>query len=885
MRKLLIFTTTVALVLSCTNIEEPKDSFVTDAVIVNAPSKCPQIIGAEVAQENLVPGKLIVKVTEEYAAELESLANKDGIVETASTKAAGIGNITSMRRLFPYAGRFEERTRKEGLHLWYAVTYDKSIPATKAAGTFMGLAGISIIEYQVKASIVGNSEVIGYSESASVSVSNKLPFNDPYLKDQWHYYNDGSLPNSRLGCDIGVAKAWECITCSPDVIVSVVDGGIDYSHEDLADNMWHNPEKTGNQQYGYNFVDNSYVVTPDDHGTHIAGTIAAVNNNGKGVCGVAGGDAKAGNPGVKLMSCQVFHDDDSVNPEPAIKWGADHGAVVCQNSWNYPDINYVPSSTKAAIDYFIKYAGVDENGNQIGPIKGGLVFFSAGNENSDYSSPSSYSQVIAVPAVGADFERAYYSNYGSWADIAAPGGDDKKKSYILSTLPKNNYGYMVGTSMACPHVSGAAALLVSYFAKEGATADMIKQRMLENTLDISAYNTKKIGSGLLNVYKAIFDNQPQSVPPERVSYYTATPRSNFIDLAITLPIDEDDGAPSFVIVYVSEDSISEQKEVRSYQFSTEKKKAGETLKCTVSGLDFDTEYHIAVAAADFSMNLSELSDEKVVMTEKNNPPQISFTDQAVGKVLRYNQIDFIYFSVSDPDGHDFSARLEGLPVATSVEEVETGYRIRINANYHNPGSFQGQLIAEDEYGAKSSSTISYSIMENHPPKAIKEFDNIVFNNINGKYAYFFLNQYFTDEDVEPLKYSVNIKPNIAKVSCQDGQLSINPTSYGYADIEVKAADTQNKSAILKFRILVRNGDSEIDIYPNPVTTTVNIRTPETREVDIKILSRSGAIVYSASRTIDPFEPLALDLSSIPAGTYTVVAKMGSNEIKQPLIKL
>ena len=183
-----------------------------------------------------------------------------------------------------------------------------------------------------------------------------------------------------------------------------------------------------------------------NHGTHVAGTIAAVNNNGLGVCGIAGGDNINDIAGVRIMSCQIFEDDRQASGASAIKWSCDNGAIISQNSWGYDDIDYLPASDKAAIDYFIKYAGLDENGNQVAPMQGGIVIFAAGNENKNFSSPSSYSEVIAVTSISGGFERAYYSNFGDWTDIIAPGGDYKKGNamQVYSTLINNQYGYMQG---------------------------------------------------------------------------------------------------------------------------------------------------------------------------------------------------------------------------------------------------------------------------------------------------------------------------------------------------------------------------------------------------------------------------------------------------------
>ena len=177
---------------------------------------------------------------------------------------------------------------------------------------------------------------------------------------------------------------------------------------------------------------------------------------------MAGGNSKKGVKGAKLMSCQIFDGEKQGSATEAIKWSADHGAVISQNSWGYTDVTTAPSSLKSAVDYFIKNAGCDKNGKQRSdsPMKGGIVIFAAGNDSKNTSS-SDYDGMVSVTSVGADYKRAYYTNYGSWCDVAAPGGDVKKGNQVLSTLPGNKYGKMQGTSMACPHVSGIAALILA----------------------------------------------------------------------------------------------------------------------------------------------------------------------------------------------------------------------------------------------------------------------------------------------------------------------------------------------------------------------------------------------------------------------------------------
>jgi hypothetical protein len=170
--------------------------------------------------------------------------------------------------------------------------------------------------------------------------------------------------------------------------------------------------------HGYGFADHAGNFFPDYHGVHVGGTVAAVNNNGIGVSGVAGGSG-AGD-GVRIMSCAVFSGFNQDGFDQAFVYAADNGAIIAQNSWGYSLPGVFEQSVLDAIDYFIANAGYDENGDPIGLMQGGLVVFAAGNEDSsaDYY-PGYYARVMAVASTDHNDVRSDFSNYGSWVDIAA----------------------------------------------------------------------------------------------------------------------------------------------------------------------------------------------------------------------------------------------------------------------------------------------------------------------------------------------------------------------------------------------------------------------------------------------------------------------------------
>lgn len=535
MKKRYIYIATLALFLAACSDNELEQT--------SAPEQNTEIYIPADAQ----PGELIIKFKpemEEILDQTMSRASRSGAAMTRSgipstDEVLDILGGYHFERVFPVDSKNEARTRAAGLHLWYLVKFDENIDLHEAARQLSKLGDISHVQcnHRIKKAYNSDEKRVYVSENAlnqtrSTFAAMQNTPNDPGFPFQWNYNNTGdyAFENQNVdinplytaeatpGCDVNCLNAWEKCTGDPSIIVAVLDEGVMYTHPDLKDNIWVNESETlgskkdadGNgykgDKYGYNFVTDSGDITWNDvndtgHGTHVAGIIAAVNNNGQGVCGIAGGSGKQ--DGVKIMSLQVFAGNSGVTLDmeaKAIKYAADNGAVIIQCSWGYnsglanPMDGYTPGPAtekeweeaypleKEALDYFINNAGSPN-----GVIDGGLAIFAAGNEYAAVPGyPGAYSKCISVAGTAADFTPASYTNYGPEVAISAPGGDleyygrigESDEEYfdssftladaqgsILSTLIRNGqpaYGYMDGTSMACPHVSGVAALGLSY---------------------------------------------------------------------------------------------------------------------------------------------------------------------------------------------------------------------------------------------------------------------------------------------------------------------------------------------------------------------------------------------------------------------------------------
>ena len=832
-------------------------------------------------------------VLEEETPLLEEAGYEPGIIlvrfaDEAATKSVDLTEslrdlgITAMYPVFPEEEcpvEFRERERAAGLREFYFVEYDPAkAPVTKASLDLSSLPGIISAEPQPQVFL------------------NDAIFNDPGLSTQWHYIN-----SSTPGADVNCLPVWqEYTTGNPDVIVSVVDEGVDLEHEDLAWNCI-----PGGSNGSRNFADGNYDVEPMSHGTHVAGTIAAVNNNGKGVSGIAGGNFAANKAGVKIMSCQFFGTKRNGSSADAIRWGANHGAVISQNSWGYVvDINEdghisadeleraknlrIDAATKAAVDYFIKYAGCDASGNQKAdsPMKGGIVIFAAGNDNIAYGAPANYEPILAVGAIDRNGRRSSFSNYGDWVDICAPG------TSIYSTLPGNKYGNSSGTSMACPHVSGVAALVVSYCGGLGFTADMLWTKLVNgaNPNIVSASGTH-IGP-LVDAYGAILYGD--SGEPNPITEYSVGSQSNNVNLTWNVTPTSKGSASYAAMLFASKEKSALEtmdpahpgKEIVRANKLTSTYNVGDEVTGTITGLEFETKYYVTLAAYSYDNGYSALAPIKEVTTGINNAPYVTVALDPIPAHKNY-EIWSIPLNIGDPDGHEITVTYKAGSAADSLQPdtVNGGYMIQINGPLVSGGTYTGTITVTDQYGLSVSKTVTYTLLPNNPPVVVNPIDNQQFD-APGKEKSFPIEGIFKDEDGEPLALDVQVSDKTTFHAVSDGEnLIVTALAYGASKITVTATDARGESASMSFGVISREASVEVSLYPTPVEDNLYISTGmEEKETAISIYGATGALVYTGKQNSSAFTPAVVDMAKCAPGKYSVVFTYGDKKYNKTVIK-
>ena len=604
----------------------------------------------------------LLLVLEEAAA--RTLA-QGGTEEALAALCEEVG-VLRLERLFVSNN---ELARSKDLHRWYLVTFEEPQNPQLMAQKFAELPAVTHVQFNTKVYRNYVSDGSSYHYTPKGFGDFNIPFNDPLLSDQWHYINNCDLSvaeTSRQGADINVKDAWRLCAGDPDIIVAICDEGVKYNHPDLIENMWVNKKEIpGNEIdddnngyvddiHGWNFLSTTDYPKVIDwtekgdkgHGTHVAGTVAAVNNNKLGVGGVAGGSGKG--DGVKLMSCQVFSGNSSATiaaRAKAYEYAANNGACIIQCSFGLPGGNVTSDAVfekaynveLAGIEYFVNYR------QAYSPVDRNFAIFASGNDAYHLAGyPAAHRDMIAVSSFGPDFLPAAYTNYGPGTNISAPGGDstinmtaESDRASILSTVPSDcpaydtDYGYMEGTSMACPHVSGVVALGLAYAKKLGKkfTYDEFLAMIYSsvNNLDYYIETSKKksngidfdltkywqkMGTGAIDTWRLFM--QIEGTP-------TLVAKTGELS---KLPLGEYFGGSAANITYLSVEISEEDREALGVEGALEVKSGKLNIKCTkvgsakvvikaIAGGDTLAEDG-AIGGSEFTKEVSVLSREVAV---------------------------------------------------------------------------------------------------------------------------------------------------------------------------------------------------------------------------------------------------------------------------------
>ncbi len=909
--KILWSTLAVALLgASCAKMVETPEGH--EVVPQDAPSAS-ATSSAKYDFRSAIPGRLIVKFSPEA---MKQLLPARGETRALRAEASAVSDafqkleVGTIRRFFAPSEQFAERQKLAGLDRWFEVTFPEGTPIAFAHNLLSGVSDLEVVEpsYELSKPSVSSHPLSAEELHALVATegAGALPADDPLLPKQWHYHNDGTLsPETKVGADINLFEAWAVTTGRQSVTVAVVDGGVDSTHAEFQHAL--------DLEHSYNFIidrrtqkehgkGNIYPDT-DGHGTHVAGTIAAATNNGIGVSGIAGGDGSAGS-GVRIVSLQVYgRGREAADGSKAIAWAADNtSAVISQNSWGYthPGPKELPAYDKEAIDYFIKYAGCDKDGNQLpgAPMKGGVVIFAAGNDGQDYRCwPSAYEPVISVASSAWDHSVALYSNRGAWIDISAPGGDQLRfptMAGVLSTIPmdkgdRTGYGYMQGTSMACPHVSGVAALIVSHKGGDGYTAAQLTQDLLSaiRPYDINVLNPKyqgRLGAGYLDAGAALA--QDGGVAPKAPASCSGT--GAYHEVVVNWSVASDDDAPmrtAFAYdLYLSTQTISDSSlgGLTPKRILGQEKKVGETLSYKYTGLTDATKYYVAVVAVDRFGHRSSPTFA-TVETKPNAAPAITagYTQEVIE--VQSNGKRQLSLSVGDADGHAWSF-VATTPKGVSVVRQEDKLNIQI-LPLLAPGTYTIEIVLTDAYGKSQQYSLQYRIVRYTRPSFAEDFKAIALGL--GEEATVPIESILSSTAGASLSLTAtSANQAVATATVADGKLVLKGQAQGRTTLRITANDGQHSaSATIEVAVLKEVSGVVKMLFPMPVRSHLNMLfAPGITSATITIGSLRGEQLLRQEVRVSALGFAKLNTSSLASGSYTIHVSTSKGSYKGSFVK-
>ncbi len=655
-------------------------------------------------------GRIVVKfktapaVNDIKASTFSAVALLTDRIPTNSLETSEIASL-NFTRVFPYAGKHEERHKAFGLHLWYYVESSTEISFPEKQKSVMSRLGLF--------EIVTEEPKVKHQAAESHNVQDSL------FSRQWNFYNYGQTDGT-AGADIELVNALKLEKGRKEVIVSIHDSGIDSLDTDVMANLWTNEgeipdngiddDNNGyiDDVHGWNFArNNNDLWARHWHGPSIAGIIAG-KSNGRGVLGIAGGDSP--DNGVRLMICRTdsdFSNLDVINPARSVVYAADNGSVISSNSWNSFGRNHV---ILTALNYYTSVASSEL-------IDHGMLVFSAGN---NASASQRYEKeapgVIMIASTDHDDKASGFTNFGDWIDLSAPGED------IFSNDINGGFRLVSGTSFSAPHVAGVAALVLSKYGNTDYTFAELVQKLKDSSDPIDDVNSsrykEKLGAGRLNAFKALLDDD--ALPPERVTdTWIAETHAYWVDIGLKTPLDNTIAPFAYEIGVRNKSARTDT----LYRFDVSFPVAGDSLVFRLEGLEPDSNYGMTITAIDYFDNDASPSDS--IYFASSRPPRLLVNDYQqehdFERDMQYNaQLSFentgsskLSWSISEKDPeHRFDGLLMKISNSTHDELIDYvasggGQSSLLPQSFQESDLLKTQLLVlEDKFDTLRSEQVS-----------------------------------------------------------------------------------------------------------------------------------------------------------------------------------
>lgn len=441
--------------------------------------------------------------------------------------------------------------------------------------------------------------------------------------------------------------------------------------------------------------------------------------------------------------------------------------------------------------------------------------------------------------------------------------------------------------MACPHVSGIAALIASYFGRQGFTNDELKSRLITayrpfNIDELNPAYKGKLGKGYIDA-EAAFETDTK-IAPEKVATLTLTP--DFVDITAEWSIAKDeDKTAAFYRLYISPNDLTAEniKDMTFKEINGLGHSLGEKLRFTFDNLQDNKAYSIAVVAVDRWGNLSKPAIQKCT-TKLNHAPEVTnFPEEVVE--LNNNERKTFSFKVADPDGHNWDIKAVGETKGVSYSLNQATVTVNL-VPVLQAGSYTCTFVLTDDLGAKAEKSFTFKIVKYMPPKLEQPFANYIIGLDEGP-VNISLKGHYTGSGSQ-LSYKANVaNGGIASVQVSNDQLQIKPLARGVTRVSVLASDGRQTSSDGSFqvRIVEKKSAPVYAVYPIPAKKDINaLLNPEVTQAEFVISSTVGEQLMSATVTPDKNSVATLDLSKLRPGTYKLTVHTSKGNHTQMFIK-